>query len=1089
MNKRFISRPLSFLMAWWLLVSLTLPLARAVSGDTITIRTAAELQTFSKNCALDTWSQGKTAVLAADLDMTGVDFTPIPTFAGVFDGQGHTITGLRLTGSGSTVGLFRYIQPGATVRNLTVKGAVVPGGTRSVVGGIVGDNAGTLENCVFSGTVEGKSTVGGIAGRNSAAGQIIRCSTSGSVSGESATGGIAGRNLGLILTCVNSAGVNLTRTENNLDLKEVDAAALEERVVADDETYHLLNGCSDTGGIVGQSSGVVQSCTNNGAVGYPHVGYNTGGIAGRQSGYLAGCVNNGTINGRKDVGGIVGQMEPYLVMDPGQDTLERLRTELDTLNSLIERALDNAQRTGDDVSLRLETMGSFADDARESSKQLLDHVSDFTDENIQSVNTLAADVTNALDKISPALDDLSDMGRQVERLSKQLNDALDSLDGAVETGDQVIDDLRNAAIRLGQSQGQISAAAGELRQALDELYHVVFPEGESGPVQPAPEDVQAALERLRQAFDDLEKEGAGLEIVLSDLKQALDHAGPLSGQLRDVLEELQDATGTSSAIGRLMHRSFDTIGKAVDDLTRNGPTEFTPLGEDFRQSSDGLFNALSGLSDEMEGLHTAVQSGGDALNRDLRAINRQFNVVFDVVLDALTEVDDNIDEGIGAAIQDTSDEDIAATREGKVADCRNAGAVEGDRNVGGVAGAVAVEVDLDPEDDISDRLSFGATYETKAVLQSCLNYGSVTAKKDCVGGLAGRMDLGTALECQNYGPVTSTGGNYVGGVAGYAEASVRSCYTKNTLSGGSYVGGIAGWASHLRDCFAIATITEGEECLGAIAGGVETDGVLRDNRFVDTGTAGVDGVSYTGRACPIPFDELKQLPGVPQEFTAFTLTLMAQDTVVARIPFLYGEDLSRIDLPPVPEQEDSYGVWPEFDVSGVNSDLIVDAVYSPWITVAASYELSGRLALALVEGRFTEDVILHVTGSTQAPPPEVGEGGVVWNVALTGVNLGDQDPVPLRLLSPDGGKAAVWQYQDGQWQPVETVQNGQYLLLTMEGTRGTFCIQSRPGVSWVPMAALAIGAAVLIVLLAVFVKQKKKRGSKAQAEQEETAES
>ena len=48
------------------------------------------------------------------------------------------------------------------------------------------------------------------------------------------------------------------------------------------------------------------------------------------------------------------------------------------------------------------------------------------------------------------------------------------------------------------------------------------------------------------------------------------------------------------------------------------------------------------------------------------------------------------------------------------------------------------------------------TYETKAVLQGCVNYGSVTAKKDCVGGLAGRMDLGTALDCQNYGPVEST---------------------------------------------------------------------------------------------------------------------------------------------------------------------------------------------------------------------------------------------------------------------------------------------------------------------------------------------
>ena len=91
--------------------------------------------------------------------------------------------------------------------------------------------------------------------------------------------------------------------------------------------------------------------------------------------------------------------------------------------------------------------------------------------------------------------------------------------------------------------------------------------------------------------------------------------------------------------------------------------------------------------------------------------------------------------------------------------CRNTGTVEGDRNVGGVVGAMAIEFDLDPEDDTADRFSFGATYETKAVLQNCLNRGAVTAKKDCVGGLAGRMDLGTALECQNYGPVTSTGGN------------------------------------------------------------------------------------------------------------------------------------------------------------------------------------------------------------------------------------------------------------------------------------------------------------------------------------------
>ena len=321
MRKR-VDRLFPILLAVWILTSLVLP-ARATEESTVTISNVADLQRFGKNCALDTWSQGKTVTLTADLDLSGVDFTPIPTFGGTFLGQGHTISGLCLTSAGSTQGLFRYIQPGGLVRDLTVKGTVAPGGTRSTVGGIVGNNAGTLQSCAFHGVVQGDATVGGIAGYNSITGEITGCSVSGSVSGKNITGGIAGRNLGLLLKCESSAGVNLTRKETNVDLMDADAAAiLEEQAAADDETYHLLDGCFDTGGIVGYSSGVVQSCVNRGTVGYPHVGYNTGGIAGRQDGYLSGCINSGTVYGRKDVGGIVGQAEPYVLVDPGRDTLE-----------------------------------------------------------------------------------------------------------------------------------------------------------------------------------------------------------------------------------------------------------------------------------------------------------------------------------------------------------------------------------------------------------------------------------------------------------------------------------------------------------------------------------------------------------------------------------------------------------------------------------------------------------------------------------------------------------------------------------------------------------------------------------------------
>ena len=75
------------------------------------------------------------------------------------------------------------------------------------------------------------------------------------------------------------------------------------------------NTATDLGGIVGLSRGVIRECSNSGTVGYRNMGYNVGGIAGTQSGYIVDCRNDGAVQGRKDVGGIVGQLEPAVVLD------------------------------------------------------------------------------------------------------------------------------------------------------------------------------------------------------------------------------------------------------------------------------------------------------------------------------------------------------------------------------------------------------------------------------------------------------------------------------------------------------------------------------------------------------------------------------------------------------------------------------------------------------------------------------------------------------------------------------------------------------------------------------------------------------
>lgn len=76
-------------------------------------------------------------MLTDDIDADGAAVS-IPIFLGDFDGQGHKITGLCLTESCSEYGLFSCVESGASVRNLTVEGEVIPAGTQTDVGGIVG---------------------------------------------------------------------------------------------------------------------------------------------------------------------------------------------------------------------------------------------------------------------------------------------------------------------------------------------------------------------------------------------------------------------------------------------------------------------------------------------------------------------------------------------------------------------------------------------------------------------------------------------------------------------------------------------------------------------------------------------------------------------------------------------------------------------------------------------------------------------------------------------------------------------------------------------------------------------------------------
>ena len=287
-----------------------------IKYERIDISTPEEFAAFASQCYIDSWSKNKYVSLRADIDLSGIQIQMVPVFNGVFDGVGHTISGFDYMGDGYVIGLFRYVERDGLIQNLTLKGTVESENEKECIGSICGINHGTIKNCTFQGTVSGRDTVGGIAGMNERTGTIAGCSVKGRITGYYSTGGIVGINHGALNNCTNRAGINDNSEWVAQDDEMGTGMGILESLTASDDN-ELYSGV-DTGGIAGFSDGVISRCANSGTVGYEHTGYNIGGIAGRQSGVVSLCTNSAAVYGRKDIGGIVGQMEPFIEIDEAE---------------------------------------------------------------------------------------------------------------------------------------------------------------------------------------------------------------------------------------------------------------------------------------------------------------------------------------------------------------------------------------------------------------------------------------------------------------------------------------------------------------------------------------------------------------------------------------------------------------------------------------------------------------------------------------------------------------------------------------------------------------------------------------------------
>ena len=648
------------------------------------------------------------------------------------------------------------------MKNLTVRGDITPSGTQTQVGGIAGTNAGTIDNCAFSGIVMGGDYVGGIAGKNETGGTISLCQTSGVVRGTRFTGGIAGQNAGTVLNCTNKAAVNTAVSEEDLSsgLEDVEST-IYTLLKREDVKENAVT--TDTGGVAGYSNGILQSCTNLGAVGYPHVGYN--------------------------VGGIVGQMAPDITLQFSSNGLEELQTELNGLHNLIDATLDDAQSASDTVSGRITRISGYADAARDSAHNMTGQLGDFVDSNVDTANNILLLVERYLAKAAPIMEDLAAASDSTTQAIAALRQLLDTLDGMEEYNDQLLAQLQDTCRELAQGCDDLESGLTALENAF-----ALMEGGVAKPdTQPVRDDIAALREAvltlettIGRALEEIGISGAvtpdtkaqlkaGLKTVLDcygttirDLVDLLVHTNfsalrkqnletlrqilgylrsamgsfaGASGHFSSAMNALADAMGTLREINAQMGPVFDQLDEVLanaqqastyltsaftrlaqwaQELSGENPGSFTGLGDGFGDSSDSLNTALTGISNELTALNGEMSSATTALLSDVRAINNQFMKVMNLFLNVLNNTQ-NVD--YTDVYEDVSEESLQSATRGKVLECTNYGSVEADRNVGGLAGSMAIEYDLDPEDDLlsNEHRTTRFTYQTRAILLSCDN--------------------------------------------------------------------------------------------------------------------------------------------------------------------------------------------------------------------------------------------------------------------------------------------------------------------------------------------------------------------------------
>ena len=180
--------------------------------------------------------------LTADIDLTGKNWTRIgtwPGYSGIFNGQGHRITGLNF--SAATTELFGLLNERGVIKNLQLIDVNLYGNSGSAAG-IVEQNNGQIIACSVTGKISAYGRTCGIADLNY--GRITACWFDGTLK-EYESGAIVRYNYKIITSCYWGGNVGQGVFHNHgekVDATKVDGATVKWQTAVDGMNTALTAG-------------------------------------------------------------------------------------------------------------------------------------------------------------------------------------------------------------------------------------------------------------------------------------------------------------------------------------------------------------------------------------------------------------------------------------------------------------------------------------------------------------------------------------------------------------------------------------------------------------------------------------------------------------------------------------------------------------------------------------------------------------------------------------------------------------------------------------------------------------------------------